>query len=77
MDFSQISCTRLSEFLNFEFCSFSSNFDTVLVFLTTILCWSVAIRYFNTFSLKVIHMFASSIQPTRISEKDSEYQNNH
>ena len=29
---------------------------TVLVLLRTILCWSVAIRFFSTFSLKVIYV---------------------
>ena len=41
MDIPQIWCTRL------EF--FPTNFDTVLVLLRTILCWSVAVRFYNTF----------------------------
>ena len=53
MDFPQI----WTEFFKISrFARFSSNFDTVLFLLRTILCWSVAIRVFNTFSLKVIYI---------------------
>ena len=51
MDFPQIIYYRLS-FLNLGFCTIL----TVFVLLTTILCWSVAIGFFTTFSLKVIYV---------------------
>ena len=66
MDFQQIIYYRLS-FLNLGFCTIL----TVLVLLTTILCWSVAIGFFNSdlCSLRRFRLHSS--------KKDAEYQNNH
>ena len=58
--------------LLFLFCIPISVLFHNLIFIY-ILCWSVAIRFFNTFSfLKVIY-----VRFVHSSEKDAEYQNNH